>query len=105
VKTAAEIGMRLSEEVANHESIPELRVGMAYGTVLSRLGDVYGEPVNLASRLTSIARPGAVLIDREFATALDGDRAWQVKRVPPRPVRGYAMLHPSRLRRANIVAG
>jgi adenylate cyclase len=100
VGTAAEIGLRLSEEVANHASIPELRVGMAYGTVLSRLGDVYGEPVNLASRLTSIARPGTVLIDREFAAAIDGDPAWHVRRVPPRPVRGYTLLHPSRLRRA-----
>jgi adenylate cyclase len=101
VRTAAEIGLRLSEEVANHESIPDLRVGMAYGTVLSRLGDVYGEPVNLASRLTSIARPGAVLVDREFAVAIEGDPSLQLKRVPPRPVRGYAMLHPSRLRRAS----
>jgi adenylate cyclase len=100
VHAAADIGMRLSEELPD-ESMPDLRVGLAYGTVLSRLGDVYGEPVNLASRLTSIARPGTVLVDREFAAALDGDPGWQVKRVPPRPVRGYAMLHPSRLRRAS----
>lgn len=99
VRTAAEIGIRLAEQVPD-ETLPELRVGMAYGTVLSRLGDVYGEPVNLASRLTSIARPGSVLVDREFAHALEGDPAWQTKRVPPRPVRGYAMLQPLRLRRA-----
>ncbi|HVV77912.1 MAG TPA: adenylate/guanylate cyclase domain-containing protein [Mycobacteriales bacterium] len=100
-RTAAEIGMRLSEEVPADESIPDLRVGLAFGTVLSRLGDVYGEPVNLASRLTSIARPGSVLVDREFAAALDGDSDWQLRRVPPRPVRGYAMLQPMRLRRAS----
>ena len=100
VATAAEIGMRLAEQVPEHESLPELRVGMAYGSVLSRLGDVYGEPVNLASRLTSIARPGAVLVDREFADAIEGNPAWRLRRVPPRPVRGYAMLQPLRLRRA-----
>jgi adenylate cyclase len=80
--------------------MPDLRVGLAYGTVLSRLGDVYGEPANLASRLTSIARPGSVLVDREFAAALDGVPDWQLRRVPPRPVRGYALLQPMRLRRA-----
>ena len=99
--TAAEIGARLAEGAAQHQSLPDLRVGMAYGTVLSRLGDVYGEPVNLASRLTSIARPGSILVDREFAEALEGNSAWRLRRVPPRPVRGYALLHPTRLRRAD----
>jgi adenylate cyclase len=100
VRTAAEIGVRLAEEIPEQESMPELRVGLAFGTVLSRLGDVYGEPVNLASRLTSIARPGSVLVDRGFADAIGDDPAWQLRRVPPRPVRGYTLLHPSRLRRA-----
>jgi adenylate cyclase len=98
--TAAEVAMSLSEQVPELGKIPELRVGLAYGVVLSRLGDVYGEPVNLAARLTSIARPGAVLVDRELAAALDNDERWRLRRVPPRPVRGYTLLHPMRLRRA-----
>jgi adenylate cyclase len=101
VQTAAEVAMQLSEQIPQLDNIPDLRVGLACGTVLSRLGDVYGEPVNLASRLTSIARPGSVLVDRGFAAALDGNDRWKVKRVPPRPVRGYALLHPMRLRRAD----
>jgi adenylate cyclase len=101
VATAAEIGTRLAEQVPHHPALPELRVGLAYGTVLSRLGDVYGEPVNLASRITSIARPGSVLVDREFADAIEGNPAWRLRRVPPRPVRGYALLQPMRLRRAD----
>jgi adenylate cyclase len=99
--TSAEIGLQLSEHAAAQDDLPDLRVGMAYGTVLSRLGDVYGEPVNLASRLTSIARPGSVLVDRELATRLDGDPRWRLRRVPPRPVRGYTLLHPMRLRRGD----
>ena len=46
--------------------------GAAYGAVLTRLGDVYSPVVNLASRLTSIARPGTVLVDRELAQRLRG---------------------------------
>jgi adenylate cyclase len=98
--TGAEVALQLSEQIPDIEGLPELRVGLACGTVLSRLGDIYGEPVNLASRLTSIARPGSILVDRELAAALDGDERWRLRRVPPRPVRGYALLHPQRLRRA-----
>lgn len=99
--TAAEVALQLSEKIPEPGNTPELRIGLACGTVLSRLGDIYGEPVNLAARLTSIARPGSVLVDREFAAALDGDDRWRLRRVPPRPVRGYALLHPQRLRRAD----
>jgi adenylate cyclase len=63
------------------------------------MGDVYGEPANVAARLTSLARPGSVLVDRHLAAALDGDGRWRLRRVAPRPVRGYSMLAPYRLRR------
>lgn len=100
---AAEIAMRLSEEVGGVDGLPDLRVGLACGTVLARLGDLYGEPVNIASRLTSIARPGSVLVDRDMALALAGDKRWRLRRTPPRPVRGYALLQASRLRRSEPV--
>jgi adenylate cyclase len=97
---AAEIALTLTERVEATEDLPELRIGLACGPVLARLGDVYGEPVNIASRLTSIARPGSILVDREMATVLADDERFRLRRVPPRPVRGYALLHASRLRRA-----
>jgi adenylate cyclase len=97
---AAEIALALTERVEATADLPELRIGLACGPVLSRLGDVYGEPVNIASRLTSIARPGSVLVDREMAAVLGADERFRLRRVPPRPVRGYALLHASRLRRA-----
>jgi adenylate cyclase len=43
------------------EGFPELRAGVASGPALARAGDWYGRPVNLASRVTGIARPGSVL--------------------------------------------
>lgn len=54
---AADIALLLVETMSNDETMPELRVGMAFGTVTTRMGDVFGTTVNLASRLTSIA-PG-----------------------------------------------
>jgi adenylate cyclase len=98
--TGAVIGLRLAEELGGDAGLPELRVGLACGTVVSRLGDVYGEPANVASRLTSLARPGSVLVDRHLADALAGDGRWRLRRAAPRSVRGYSMLQPYRLRRA-----
>lgn len=46
---------------AQHSGLPELRAGVATGPALSRAGDWFGRPVNLASRITTIARPGSVL--------------------------------------------
>ncbi|MFD5429294.1 adenylate/guanylate cyclase domain-containing protein [Streptomyces sp. NPDC127084] len=68
--TAAEIAMRLVETMANDETMPALRVGIAFGTVTTRMGDVFGTTVNLASRLTSIAPRDAVLVDGAFAEEL-----------------------------------
>lgn len=45
------------------EEFPMLRAGVAYGPALARTGDYYGRPVNLASRITGVARPGSVLVD------------------------------------------
>jgi adenylate cyclase len=50
---------------AEGESFPALRAGVASGPALSRAGDWYGRPVNLASRLTAIARPGSVLASED----------------------------------------
>jgi adenylate cyclase len=97
--------LRLLESVEADEKLPGLRVGLAHGTLLARLGDVYGEPVNLASRLTSIARPDSILVDREMAAELEGDARFRLSRVTPRPVRGYTLLHPMRLRRAEPAGG
>ena len=91
------------ETVAAHEADPDLpraRAGIALGPVLVRLGDVFGEPVNLASRLTDEARPGTLLVDRAAAENLGDDPAYALSRLPRRSVRGYHSLQPYVLRRA-----
>jgi adenylate cyclase len=95
---AVEIGLLLPE-VWDTEERPPLRVGAAYGTVLTRLGDVYSPVVNLASRLTSLARPGTVLVDRALARGLRGHAAYRVRPLKPVSVRGYDHLQPWLVRR------
>jgi adenylate cyclase len=47
---------------ADRSGLPQLRVGVASGSAVSRAGDWFGSPVNVASRVTGVARPGAVLV-------------------------------------------
>jgi adenylate cyclase len=68
--TAAEIALRLIETMEHDETMPALRVGIAFGTVTTRMGDVFGTTVNLASRLTSIAPKDKVLVDGALAEEL-----------------------------------
>ncbi|MCW0215641.1 MAG: adenylate/guanylate cyclase domain-containing protein [Pseudonocardia sp.] len=91
---AAAIALALRERVDAEPSLPALRIGVAYGEVLVRYGDVYGEVVNIAARLTSHARPDSVLVDREMAAALREDPRFRIRPLTPLQVRGYRHLHP-----------
>jgi adenylate cyclase len=59
-----EAALRMVEaSEAAGDDFPRLRAGIAYGSALSQTGDYYGRPVNLASRITAVAKPGSVLVD------------------------------------------
>ncbi len=58
------------------EEFPELSVGIAFGTAVERGGDVYGPPVNLASRLCDVARPGAILVTETLREAFRDEYDW-----------------------------
>ncbi|WP_326569032.1 adenylate/guanylate cyclase domain-containing protein [Amycolatopsis rhabdoformis] len=98
--SGAEIALTLTERADASDDLPAVRAGLASGRVLSRFGDVYGSVVNLAARLTSVARPGTVLVDRELAAALEELPEYELRTRRPVAVRGYNRLRPSALRRA-----
>lgn len=59
-----EAALRLVEAADQEsEEFPRLRAGVGHGAALAQAGDYYGRPVNMASRITGIAKPGSVLID------------------------------------------
>jgi adenylate cyclase len=80
--TAVEAGLRLAEIHHFDETLPELRVGIAYGPVLSREGDLFGPMVNKASRIVPVCHPGTVLVSDDLAKAVTG-----TTRVALRPLR------------------
>jgi adenylate cyclase len=95
---AVEIGLSLPDAWAA-EDRPPMRVGAAYGWVLTRLGDIYSPVVNLAARLTSLARPGTLLVDRDLAEWVRGLPGYRVRPLRRVSVRGYDQLQPWLVRR------
>ncbi|MCW2817953.1 MAG: hypothetical protein JWR42_740, partial [Marmoricola sp.] len=106
-RDVARLGLALVAEHEHSEDFPELRVGLAWGPALARLGDVLGPVVNVASRLTSTSRPGRVLVDRALAEELERLEAgedprdrdgFRLRRLRRTSVRGYRRLEPWSLR-------
>lgn len=98
---AAGIALDLVEAIGDEDILPDVRVGMACGPVLSRLGDVFGTTVNRASRLTGVARPGTVLVDDALAATLATGSGFEMSALPRRSLRGLGSVTPWLLRRAD----
>jgi adenylate cyclase len=97
---AATIGLELAEAMAEDPVLPDVRVGIATGVVLTRMGDVFGRTVNLASRLTALAAPGTVMVDRDTADALAGIEGFELDVARTRAVRGLGLVRPGVVRRS-----
>jgi len=78
--------------------MPDVRVGLSTGSVVTRLGDVFGPPVNLAARLTAVARRNRIIVDETTAGLLPEDQ-FEARSLPARPVRGFGLVEPVSVRR------
>ena len=58
------------------EGMPPLRAGIAYGQAIAHSGDWFGAPVNLASRITDVARPSSVVVTAVVRELLEARFAW-----------------------------
>ena len=95
---AYEIAEGIITVVGRDSRMPDVRVGLASGLVVTRLGDVFGPPVNMAARLTGVARRNRVIVDGETAELLPDDQ-FETRRLPARPVRGFGIVEPVAVRR------
>jgi adenylate cyclase len=98
---AVEVALELAARGADEDDpFPEVRAGVAHGSVVRRLGDVFGSTVNAASRLTSAARPGSVLVDVGVHEALaDDSRDWvRFRRARRVTAKGFTHLEAWRVR-------
>ena len=104
-RTPSEVGLELPARRGTPTTGRRCGSGAAYGAVLTRLGDVFSPVVNLASRLTSLARPGTLLVDRELAHRLREQPGYKVRQLRRVSVRGYDHLQPWLVRRDSSAEG
>ena len=66
--------------------------------MVQRLGDIFGPPVNMAARLTQVARRNRLIVDQNTADLLPVSE-WEHRQLPARPVRGFGLVEPVAVRR------
>jgi adenylate cyclase len=64
---------------AEGPEFPSIRVGITYGPATTRGGDWFGATVNTASRITDLAKPGAI-VATEAVVAASPEYAWRRRR-------------------------
>ena len=74
--------------VAN--DLPPLRIGVASGCAVTRAGDWFGSPVNIASRVTAAARPGTVLIAESTRDAIANSGGYEWSSIGARRLKGVS---------------
>jgi adenylate cyclase len=95
---ALDIAEGIIKVIGRDPRMPDVRIGLASGPVALRMGDVFGPAVNMAARLTGVARRNRVIIDEATAGLLPDDR-FEVRRLPARPLRGFGLVEPIAVRR------
>jgi class 3 adenylate cyclase len=74
---AVACGLELQSALcARNECVPverrvELRIGIHLGSVVHQDGDIFGEGVNLAARLESLARPGSLYVSESVVRQVE----------------------------------
>jgi adenylate cyclase len=69
---AVDIGLDLADRLREIPDMPEIHCGIAFGRTVAVGGDVFGPAANLAARLTTVARPGTIVIPRSSRRELEG---------------------------------
>jgi adenylate cyclase len=95
---AMDIALSIVDVIGHDKRLPDVRIGMATGSVVMRMGDVYGPPVNMAARLTGVARRNRVITDPRTADLLPVSQ-FEARPLPPRPLRGFGVVQPVAVRR------
>ncbi|GJM36800.1 MAG: adenylate/guanylate cyclase domain-containing protein [Acidimicrobiales bacterium] len=94
----AELALAVQAAVAEDPILNGVRIGMTYGPILTRDGDLYGPVVNLANRLVGIGRSGAINVSQDLRDALAGDRRFSLRSLGTRSLRHIGEERVYRLR-------
>ncbi len=95
---AMDIALNIVDVIGHDSRLPDVRIGLATGSVIMQLGDVFGPPVNMAARLTGVARRNRVITDRATSDRLSPG-LFDSRLLPARPLRGFGVVEPVAVRR------
>jgi len=103
-----EAGVPIALELAdpNSSAMKEtpMRVGMVWGQVVQRFGDVFGSRVNLAARLTDIATPNTLYVDPGTAALLVGYDQYSLSVMPEAQIQGLGLMRPVKVIPTTVAA-
>jgi len=86
---AVEIQRRLRERNSKEPAAPiQLRIGVHVGDVEEDGGDIFGDAVNVASRVVPLAEPGGVCISDHVATHVRSKIPYPLDKLSPRNLKG-----------------
>ena len=96
---AMDIACGIVDVIGSDRRLPDISIGLASGPVITKLGDVFGPPVNLAARLTALARRNRILVDQSTVARLPVED-FDFLPLTAREVRGFGLVEPVAVRRA-----
>ena len=87
---AIQSGMADRNRAAPEDSRIEFRIGINLGDVIIEGDDIYGDGVNIAARLESIAEPGAIFVSRAVRNSVRDKLEVGLEDLGERPVKNIA---------------
>ncbi len=70
--------LAIQRELAGQGAVP-LRIGLHLGDVIFKEGDIYGDALNVASRIESIGLPGAILLSKSLYEKVSNQPAFSFR--------------------------
>ena len=89
VTDAATCALALQDALENRSTI-QLRIGLHIGEVTIADEDIYGDGVNISSRLQEIAAPGAIVISDAARRAMDGRMSSEFQNLGPQALKNIS---------------
>jgi len=89
-QAAVEMQWRTTELPAAEGEPLAIRVGLHYGAAVERDGDIFGDSVNVAARLTELANPRQIITSGQTVAGLPSALAASARRLWPLPLKGKA---------------